>query len=427
MHVVDEGRKFDTMKLQPNIRDMSDDLYYERFWTIYVWSAVMADAPYGYSSSLPHFTMSDETATATRVAAIIADSRQIEAIEQDLKRFDEWLAKKRGRNVVVIFDELDNIVKPILWPERVAPLINWCRKMNYKAISPKLFLRSDLFEKITGINNKNELYNRTTNIEWSGEELLAYFFKQIVSLSADDFFSLAQTDPLVGDKAHELRNIIINNDGQPPLEKNVLRPLCCAFFGKYANRDNTDDNNTARWGESYDWFYRNLKNANDTISLRPFIDLITNAVDKAIEEDKTDRPILPPFYYTNMNARIEAVRNHINDLASETGNTDLTPIFEYIHDKAEEKYKKDELGQQDFYCLLNDILTNCNLKDCKDRDSLVLFLEINGVIKHITVRGRQGAEQKYQFAFLYKYYLGLRGKWARHRDRKTGGPVFPIL
>lgn len=86
----------------------------------------------------------------------------------------------------------------------------------------------------------------------------------------------------------------------------------CYFFGRYA-----DTNNSARFGESYEWFFKNLKNANDTISLRPFIDLISEALDHALTEDKTDTPILPQYFYTFGQTRSKAVENHFHDLASE--------------------------------------------------------------------------------------------------------------
>ena len=118
-------------------------------------------------------------------------------------------------------------------------------------------------------------------------------------------------------------------------------------------------------------------------------------------------------YYTNGNLRAKAVENHLKDLAKETGNTDLMPIFDYISTKAGIKYKKERLSQKDFYDLLDQILCNCELTDNNDRDSLISFLEINGVIRSRIVRNSIGPMRIFEFAYLYKYYLGLKGKGRR--------------
>ena len=96
-----------------------------------------------------------------------------------------------------------------------------------------------------------------------------------------------------------------------PLEEYYLRPLVTTFFGK-----TVDVNFSTRMGDSYDWFYKNLKNADETISIRNFIDLIKLAVESAVPQIQSDKPkpILLPIYYTNRNNRKEAVKRQFNDL-----------------------------------------------------------------------------------------------------------------
>ena len=174
--------------------------------------------------------------------------------------------------------------------------------------------------------------------------------------------------------------------------------MCAVFFGKY----------TEKYGESYDWFFRNLKNANETLSLRPFIDLLSLSINYAIDKDKHDTPILHPLYYTHGGTRAIAVENHFNDLAAEEGNSDLKVIFNYIQTKAPQKLKKIQLSQSDFISLLDMIIANCGPLEHQDRDSLIDLLIVNGIIRRKSVRLYNKAYTNYQFALLYKYYLGLK-------------------
>ena len=407
IHVVDTNRKFDTIKFD-NVEIENPDLFYERFWIVYIWDAIMQETPFGYQSELAIRKIENDTSTSKWFEHIINDDETIISIENDLKRLDQYLNTNNAR-VIFIFDELDNIVKPHKWSERISPLINYCKQMSYSRMFPKIFLRSDLFEKISGINNKNALSNKAINIEWNREELFAYFFNLVLSQSFDPFFKLMKKNvEFPTSYVNKITGKIKHNSNQPTLDEYTLRHLCYVFFGRYA-----DTERSPRYGESYDWFFKNLKNANDTISLRPFIDLITLSVNAALMEDKSESPILSQKYYTNGNLRAKAVENHLKDLAKETGNTDLMPIFDYISTKAGIKYKKERLSQKDFYDLLDQILCNCELTDNNDRDSLISFLEINGVIRSRIVRNSIGPMRIFEFAYLYKYYLGLKGKGRR--------------
>ena len=324
IHVVDTNRKFDTIKFD-NVEIENPDLFYERFWIVYIWNAIMQETPFGYQSELEIRQIGNDTSTSKWFEHIINDDETIISIENDLKRLDQYLNTNNAR-VIFIFDELDNIVKPHKWSERISPLINYCKQMSYSRMFPKIFLRSDLFEKISGINNKNALSNKAINIEWNREELFAYFFNLVLSQSFDPFFKLMKKNvEFPTSYVNKITGKIKQNSNQPTLDEYTLRHLCYVFFGRYA-----DTERSPRYGESYDWFFKNLKNANDTISLRPFIDLITLSVNAALVEDKSESPILSQKYYTNGNLRAKAVENHLKDLAKETGNTDLMPIFDYI-------------------------------------------------------------------------------------------------
>lgn len=406
IHAVERSNKMiDTIKFDNDDFSNGTDLFFERFWTVYIWDAIMLEKPFGFVTQLETRAISDDNATAEWFRKIISDNDKIIKIENDLVKLDKYLYQSGKVQIVIIFDDLDVIVKPDKWSERISPLINLCKKMSFNCISPKLFLRSDLFEKITNINNKNELENRTIDIEWNRQELFAYFFKLVLSNSKDKFFRLMQLYDYPHVYTNKVKTNLTKAGNQPPLDDYTLKHLCTVFFGKYA-----DTKGSPNFGESYDWFFLNLKNANGTISLRPFIDLLTISIREALKKDKSENPILPPYYYTNGQARSEAVENHFKDLASERGNEDLIPIFDYIRDKASHRYKKVQLTQKEFFDLLDLILENCYLKDNHTKDQIIDFLTVNGIIRSKFIRLGNSVHKNYQFALLYKYYLGLKSR-----------------
>lgn len=410
IHIIDDCKRIDTIKFD-NIEG-TNDFFFERFWTVYIWNAIMLDVPYGYISSLKVDPILDDIKTASRFKEIISSDEEMIKIENDLRNLNSYLSEKNSK-IIIIFDELDSIVKPHMWSERISPLINICRRMKYDSISPKLFLRSDLYEKISNLNNINELTNRTISIEWNQEELFAYFFKLILSKSWKEFFQLMKLYQFYPNAyINKVVKTIQKMEGQPPLDDYVLRHLCATFFGRYA-----DTNNSPRFGESYDWFFKNLKNANETISLRPFIDLISEALKHAFKDDDTDCPILPQYYYTFGKTRANAVKNHFRDLASEKGNEDLKPIFDYIREKAPSYLKREQLSQKDMFTLLDSILEDGKLKENKDRDSIISLLVVNGIIHIVFVRIGNNVYRNFHFALLYKYYLGLKNK-SSYKRRK---------
>ena len=123
------------------------------------------------------------------------------------------------------------------------------------------------------------------------------------------------------------------------------------------------------------------------------------------------KPILSSLFYANSEVRSYAVMRHINDLSSEDGNKDLKVVLNYIRDKAPIKYKKDALGRNDFDELLNLIIKDGNLKELNSIDEITMMLIVNGVIRQKFFKTPGGGTANgYQFALLYKYYLGLRTK-----------------
>lgn len=380
------------------------DLFYKRFWIVYTWNALMITAKknnLGYKSNIDFFDIKNDTKTAKLFNDIISNPDKLIAVEEDLERLDKYLVTT-NKYLIVIYDNLDEMVKPHKWDKQIAPLLNFWKFTSYKRIFSKLFVRKDLFDKIAGITNIEDLRNNAIDIEWSKEEIFAFFFKLIFAKSKEEFFTLMKLYNDFDTKTIKQLKAKSKNENQLPLEDSYLRKLSQTFFGQYAGNP--------KYGEAYDWLYKNLMNADETISVRPFIDLLEAAIKKWDNDVKTRQwniwpiPILPYVFYTYRDVRKKAVERHFNDLAKDKGNKDLKKIFDFI-DKYS-KYQYYEYNEKQLDELLNEIIKHYSDLENNTIDELKQLLLVNAIIRKIPYRGGK----KYTFAFLYKYRLGLRGR-----------------
>ena len=163
------------------------------------------------------------------------------------------------------------------------------------------------------------------------------------------------------------------------------------FFGEYAGKS----------GETYDWIYTNLKNADGTISLRPFLDMIKFAVQIQYKNsflNKDSFPLLSSKCLMNASVREKSVEGHFIDLAKEEGNEYLKVIIEDIRDnKVPDNLKISPLMQHDFDSLMTNIISRHQklLKDVPLRE-LEDALKLNGIVFVKYVRGG-----KKQYTFVY--------------------------
>ena len=271
-----------------------------------------------------------------------------------------------------------------------------------------------LFEKLSNYTNKESLRDvNSINLEWSKDEIFGFFFKVVFAYTNEEFFEIMKIYNGENEKfIKPIKNEISkkNRYNQVPLEKYYLMPLVETFFGKYAYVGKNEFKRKM-FGLMYDWFYNNLKNADDTISLRPFLDLIKEAIKRYLDSnnfDKFEKPILPAIFHTNKEVRKIAVKRHFEDLASEAGNEDFRKIIEHIQNTASsfpKKFRKRILEGKIYEEFLEYLFNNLDL-NVKNVNQIEEILIINGVIKVDFIRSNY---KKAEFAFLYKYYLGLEG------------------
>eukprot|EP01028_Stygiella_incarcerata_P009662 TRINITY_DN4633_c0_g1_i1.p1 TRINITY_DN4633_c0_g1~~TRINITY_DN4633_c0_g1_i1.p1 ORF type:complete len:220 (+),score=-47.25 TRINITY_DN4633_c0_g1_i1:388-1047(+) len=197
-----------------------------------------------------------------------------------------------------------------------------------------------------------------------------------------------------------------NNYNQIDTDKYNIEPLVNTFFGKYPNPN--PKNNHVKYSKSYDWFYESLANSDKTISLRPFLDLIKYAIGMYKKEGTTyPKPILHPYFYNHRDSRKNCIQNYFEDLANEKGNEDFKKIIEHIKDSSrfpsELRFRRLKGKQYDKF--LEYFLENLTL-DSKSKEDIEELLIFNGAISihHYSMDKKVCA-----FAFLYKYYLNLKG------------------
>ncbi|SLM30062.1 hypothetical protein MTBBW1_210005 [Desulfamplus magnetovallimortis] len=384
--------------------DIDDpEFFYSRFWRVYIWNALrLDDEKIGFVSQIKVSPIKNNGATADFFKHYINNDDNFLIVENELDEIDKHL-KSKDQNLIIIFDQLDKVIKPRWWSEAISPLIKFCQSRNYDRIHPKLFLRRDLFNKLGNLTNKASLEKQSINLEWTREELYAFFFKLVFSRCRKSFVEYAEKGERI--KIHQLQDILKrvdkkNSYNQLPADEYLLKPLVNIFFGEH----------TGRFGETYDWIHKNLKNADGTISLRPFLDLVRLAMDKQYEMphlNKDPFPVLSNKCLMNTEVREKAVEGHFKDLAGEEGNEILYLIINDIRDnKIPDKLKISPLTQHEFEDLMKDILSrnNQDLKDISVRD-LEETLILNGIMFTKYIRG---GKKQYTFAYLYKYYLGLR-------------------
>lgn len=377
--------------------------FYTKFWKVYTWKSITdkISSILDFNSSVTKtFSIkNNDTENLKLLVEFIQDLSNVIIVEKELEEIDALLNSKQT-DIIAIYDNLDLMIEPFKWKDEMSSLINFWQFSNYKRIHCKLFLRSDLYKTIRGINNVQSLKNSIISIEWQKEEIFNYFFNLVKQYAKEDFilaigsfdFKKISNDALEWKRDFEKR---FTNDKQYQFDENILRKLCWVFFGQYPD--------IKAHGESYDWLYKNVMNADETISIRPFLDLLNLSIKEYVKDYyKDSSAVLPEKYYTSKPVRSEAVKSHFEDLITEKGNENLEYIFEFI-DKNEE-YQYYQLMRNDLYDLLNKVISKYNLNN--SIEELEDLLIINGIIKQI-------GNFKYSFAFLYKYRLGLKSRKRR--------------
>ena len=395
--------------------------YFERLWLVYAWNSIMLDSQksLGFSSSIPDLVLSVNKfgETKMRFDKIINDDNLFVSIENDLRRLNSHLDKK-NINLIILFDQLDKDIHPDNWRDVVSPLIKYWESNPFKRIVPKIFVRTDLFGRLELNNSLNIKKNNMVSIEWEREELYSYFFKLILAQSKIPFLNILCSSQIIDEKLKDQLIEIIETSNQIPLRRNLLEPLVTITFGdeiiaKRSQFGYFGNRKGKSLGHPYEYLFSNFKNANETISIRPFINLMSFSISDAITHNdaklkgnylyKNSLPIIDSSFYLKEDFREKAVSEHFDDLVTE-GNKELKLIIDFLRDKTE--YRLFYLTSTELQDFLNGVIEN--FKDLADKNwkELKDLLEANGIINEVP----KPDGYIYYFAKLYMFWLGLKGR-----------------
>ena len=416
----------------------------QAFWKVYLWTSIMLDISEneifsGFRKNNPEtqleadlLNLKNSTETERKIIfkKYIANDENLVIVERDLKNLNDYLSVNKIR-LFVLFDQLDKVANLDDWSLLITPLVEFIRdnynKPNFTNIFPKIFLRTDIFPRIATNNSLSITTTSTVKIEWEPIEMYAYLFNLIFASdkSQQAFFKLMREYQQYPVELIEKIEASIKINGQPPLDQNYIEPLLNTFFG-----NDIKSPKGLSLGSPFKFFFMNFSNADETVSLRPFINLLSDAVNFGLINDQyvikyadgTKVPISPSKYYlenppmipilhyyysTNPDIRDKATKEHFDDLTKEPGNDPIKYAINYIKSsKIDRKYKKVVLTNIEVDNLLEEIINfpEYNMKETVKVSDLKKLLVINGIAVN------DEKYKIYRFAQMYKYWLGLSSR-----------------
>ncbi|MFP1764958.1 KGGVGR-motif variant AAA ATPase [Lonsdalea quercina] len=383
-----------------------DELFIKRFWIFFIWNAICSRGEYGCKNKelLVHL---DNFKTQGNIIELLLDSEKYSLIEDEMNDINNKL-KSEDRRLIITFDQLDNIVKPFLWNDVISPLVKIAMRFSYENIHPKLFLRRDLYQRLGNLTNKNSFSPRIIDLEWTQNEIFSYFLKIVFTYSKDYFSSFLSSNLTSSTLAEQIlkklktKGIIHN---QLPLDKYLIQPVINAFFGSPRPKKN------GRLSTAYEDLFRNIQSADKTVNLRPFIDLLSNAI---IEQDEQDikkqyrkNSIIGLAYCTSKQVRKKAVVKYLEDLWNEKGNEFVKCFcFDLSNNRVNPGFKRNVLNESSFDRLLEEIKKNHDDDEIIKAGTLSEFKQVLIANKIITPY-MVGSKIRYGFAYLYTNYFGI--------------------
>lgn len=401
----------------------------DAFWQIMMWNAVFSTNKYDkiLSKSSIKDSVSDIKGTnGTLVLRKINDMIEhdvfnvLAAIEEDLLNLNDYLTNNHIQ-LFIMYDGLDNVVMPKHWSKAISPLINnWGGNLSaYSNIHPKIFLRTDLFERIEGTNTER-LKDNIIDIDWSVGEVFGYLFKLILGPeeceSREAFWTIIRklrkdtADSMIDNMTRNIKN----NGGQfRSLDDKTLKPLVEIFFGQKVYLKSTGTN----LGHPWIYFERQLSNAAGKLSMRPFINtLTTDVIKKGLENSYSHvQEIISPNIYASREVRSKVAESYFNDMASEEDFTDdLQKVRSFINSEQGKDFRKKTLTESEFNSFLQQIMTLYanEMNAVESPLELAQLIYASGLMKEVYKPGRK----IYKFAPMFEYPWGLQGKSEDEED-----------
>lgn len=396
----------DSFEFLSSHEEMENELFVKKFWLYFIWNTLFTRG--GFSTNNTSLIVPLEKPMAIlKIFKIIKNETKIAIIEKELNEANTSL-KKEDQRLIITFDQLDNIVKPSIWDYVISPLVKLSIRFPYSNIHPKLFLRRDLYDRLGNLTNKNAFSNKTINLEWSQDEIFSFFLKIVFNYAHDEFLRfLGQSgiSPYLLESITKKLQVKQKLHNQLPLDSNIIEPVINAFFGSPRLKKN------GKMSTAYEDLYRNIQSADKTVNLRPFIDLLINAIREQEEQDDVKgfrkSAIIGLAYCTSKVVRKNAVVNYLEDLWNEQGNEFIKCFcIDFSQNKISPQYKKNWLDETSFDKLILEIKDN-NSKNSSIKNSSIEQLKQVLIATKIITTYLVGNKNRYSIAYLYTNYLGL--------------------
>ncbi len=412
-------------KYNKNIKD------FETFWILYTYYSIFNHKSiiklienktyYLQNTTVVNTDFSDWLDNFINLKTFDIDREKIKLINTDLKQLDKDL-QIVNKYLILSYDQLDFVIPTNYWQQGISPLVNYWRFHQFKNFFPKIFIRTDLFGKIQG-TNISELKNASINIEWTREELFAYFFKILLNdkQRKEYFYQYLLLYYGAGASMNQFMATIdeeLNQYGQIILDEIALRRLVEPCFGKKADFNEKDNSN---YPDTYEWFANNLRDGRNQINLRSFWTLIALSIsdekkrkNNHLLKNPMSYPIISPRFYTEKGNREASAKAYFGELQQERGNKALNDFKEYLYDL---EYKYYEYRDVDFHKLIGDFITNFsnNLQDVvtgqtetEQIKNVISWLLNNGIIMELPKTNGKFSYTKYVFPYFYRGLFRLQ-------------------
>lgn len=394
------------------------EYYFNAFWQIYTWNSILLDPL--FIDIKNNSKLSSEVLPITGNETLFRFDHLIKGglstlmtIEDDIAKVNEYLSKNNIK-LFVLYDRLDTYINPLRWNMAVSPLINYWRESwsSFSNIMPKIFVRTDLFERIQGTNTAR-LENNIISLEWTIGEIFGYFFKLVFSSekAAEAYWAIAKKVQINSDYIRITKTTFENNNNQfKTFDKPSMDLLINVFFGKEVNPQG------AHLGRPWDYFKNTLANADGTsISLRPFINTLAgNAIEEALSTPiRYVKEILSPEIYASRQVRINTSNTYFYDLTQDEFSQDLQELQVLINSEAGKPFRYKELNETQFKEMLAIILSRLTSSTVvKSEDDFKKMLYANGIMAEKPTPGGK----YYRFAPLYWYGWGLANSSSNTAD-----------
>lgn len=391
---------------------------YRNLWLVLLWNALMNDPLFAdvYAASGLNgkgFNPSGGNKALLQAQKIMEGGLEsLVRIEDDLQAANELLSDK-GIELSVMYDRLDSVVNPLYWGNVVSPLIAYWRENtgSFSNIHPKIFVRTDLFKRIEGANTARLKQTNVVDIDWTIGEVFGYMLKLIYSNPQGRACLWQIMRRVRGDAAEKLLNLydktLNAEDNAQQLaaaDRASLSPLVSLLFGYEVKPQGTQG-----LGDPWTYFSRELANADGSVSLRPFINTLSDdVIRRALQSTEVHvQCVLSSDLYASRDVRDSAANGYFDDLASDRDfSSDLRWVRDYLRSDEGEPYRAKTLEEKQYNQLLRGVFERyaTSMRAVRDTSELADLLQASGVIREDV---RSGGKL-YRFAPMYYYVWALQ-------------------